>query len=387
MVAFDDYVWPWAQHACHGLMLAVAASASFTDVRRGVIPNRLLLAGLGAAAALHAAILAASLAEPGEASRQAGPALLAILANAAFGLAVAVLLYLFDLWSAGDAKLAIVLAVAQPAWVDAAGPLPWAPFAIVLGNAFAAAVAVVAVEAVVRGAPAVLRAATRWRAEGRAPWDTAALLGSARTALAVVALAAAIGPLRRWIADVIGAAISGGTFIAFLLLFVLYRPLGRLAARPGGALAFAAIFAGAAAWACATSGIAGALGIASSVLLGLAVVVGRGGLGASSRAFDARRVAASDLRPGMVLADDFLVILESDPRWQEAFAPVLGSLRGMKLDANYVANLREWQAHNAPSLRFAVKSPLPFAPALAVGVALTIALGRLVFLAGGPPGV
>jgi prepilin signal peptidase PulO-like enzyme (type II secretory pathway) len=59
----------------------------------------------------------------------------------------------------------------------------------------------------------------------------------------------------------------------------------------------------------------------------------------------------------------------------------------MKLDANYVENLREWQAHNAPSLRFAVKAPLPFAPALAVGIALTIAFGRLIFLAAGRAGV
>jgi Flp pilus assembly protein protease CpaA len=387
MVAFHDHVWPWTQHACYGLMLVVAAAASITDVRRGVIPNRLLLAGLGAAIGLHLAILVASAVSLGPAAREVVPALLAILSNAAFGLVVSVLLYLLELWSAGDAKLAIVLAVAQPAWVSVTGPLPWAPFAVVLCNAFVVAVAFTAVEAVVRGAPRLFRGVRQWRAEGHPPWDTAELWSSARTALAVVALATAIGPLRRWVAARVGAAFSGGTFIAFLALFLLYKPLARLAARRGGALAFAAIFAGAVAWACATSGVAAALGVASSVLMGLAVVVGRGGLGASSRAFDTRPVEASDLSAGMVLSDEFLDTLEADPRWREAFAPVLGSLRGMKLDANYVANLREWQAHNAPSLRFAVKTPLPFAPALVVGVALTVAFGRLVFLAGRPLGL
>jgi hypothetical protein len=311
-------------------------------------------------------------------------AVLALLENAAFGLVVAVLLYSFGLWSAGDAKLAIVLAVAQPAWVRSAGPLPWAPFAIVLGNALVAAVLATGLEALVRGAPRAWRAMRRSRAERRWPWDRAAVRGFTRTALAVVALATALGPLRQWLVTQVGAAFSGGAFIAYLVLFLLYKPLGRIAARRGVALAFGAMFVGAVVFAWWTQGAAGVAEAGWSVLLGLAVVAGRGGLAAASRAFDVRAVDAVGLRPGMVLADGFLDVLEAEPRWREAFEPVVGSLRRKKLDANYVANLREWQAHNAPALRFSVKAPLPFAPALAAGVALTIVFGRLVFVGRGP---
>jgi hypothetical protein len=122
------------------------------------------------------------------------------------------------------------------------------------------------------------------------------------------------------------------------------------------------------------------------MLVGLSVVAVRGILSASSRSFDTRAVTPDALRPGMVLSLQYVVLLEQDERWKEAFAPIVGSLRGLRLDQVTIDNLLEWQRHNAPEEPFVIRTPLPFAPALAAGVVLTAVFGRLIFLFDSPGG-
>lgn len=375
-------VAPWSdpfELVCWAVMLAVATAASVTDLRRGRIPNRLVVGGLVVALVVHLASFALNVAGGAEpagaaAARLGGPAL-----NAAVGLATGLALYLAGLWSAGDAKLVVALAFAQPTWVSLTGPVPWAPVLVVLANALVAALVFIALEGLVRGAPPLaraLRARTFALDFGRREAPAATV---ARIALAMAALAAALGPFRSWLAGRADGYVSGGPFLVYLVLFAAYRPLKAVALRRGGLAAAAVLLAAATAHALWSRGGEGALGIGRSLLIAAAVMATRGLLALSSWSFDSRALAVDELRPGMVLAPRYIETLEADARWAEAFAPILGDLRGFVLDQNYIDNIREWHTHNARGAPVRIHAPLPFAPALAVGVVLTALLKGLAF--------
>ncbi len=380
-------VIPWAHYASYLLMLVVALIASVTDLRRGVIPNTLLRKALFAVVAL-AALVAFSTSTwwPLSAGLPAGVGLgkaaLAVAGNALFGLVVSVLLYVFGLWAAGDAKLAIVLALSQPAWIGISGPVPWAPFAVVLGNTFVAAAVVVIVEVAYRRAPAALLALRHAIAERRLPFSAAGLAGAARMSLVMAALIAALSPIRQLSGAWAAAHFSGGYFFALLVLVIAYKPLRRLVSTRAGLVAIAVIFMSSATFMIARDGPSGAIELGRSLLFCLSIMVVLGLLGGATRPLDARAVSPEALEERMVLTEDFLDELEVERRWQEAFAPIIGSLRGVRLDDNLIENLREWQAHNAPDSDFMVKAHIPFAPAFAIGVALTAVFGRLMFTLG-----
>ena len=365
-------------------MLAIAVAASVTDLRGHLIPNRLLLRGLVAGFAVHllnclTTIVLASLQEqplPWNVLLDAG---IAVSINTAMGVVVALALYFFRLWSAGDAKLAMVVAAVQPAWLLTGGPVPWAPIITLLGNAIAVALVFLSCEVLLRGTPRLVRAIVVAKGEKRWPITWASVGATSRVAVAIVALATAFSPLRQWIGVHAGAANSGGPFFLFLLLFLLYKPLHRVTrTNLGLAAAFVVLVAGVT-WSIWQRGGEGGLEVLRSLGIALAVMLGRAVLAASSRSFDSRQVEPKGLRPGMILTDACVDRLESDKRYQEAFLPHLGDMRGFRLDDNYIDNLKEWQSHNAPEFSFGVRSPLPFAPALAVAVVATCLLGRLWF--------
>ncbi len=377
-------MWPWAPYLSYSLMLAVAAAASWTDLRRRRIPNRLLIRGAMGAVALHLIIWASAVAPslwttaPAPWSLVADAAL-AVLANTAVGLVAALSIYGLGLWSAGDAKLAMVLALAQPAWIELQGPVPWAPVLVLLANGVVAALVFLALEVLVRGTPALIRRARELVGERRWPITGDELATAGRIALGMAALVTALGPVRQWVAGEAGAVLSGGSFLAYLVLFLLYKPLHRITRHNAGLALAVALFVVSLAWTLWHDGVQGLGGVGHSLLIVVAVMASRVVLNASSRSFDSREVGVDELRPGMILSDEQVDRLEADKRYKEAFLPVLGDLRGFRLDQNYIDNLREWQSHNAPDEPFAIRSPIPFAPAMAVAVVLTAVTGRLWF--------
>lgn len=375
-------VWPWVEHAFLGVTLSVVAVASVTDLRWGRIPNRLILTGIVAVAGLYAVLTISAFTVTGLAPLPRAvwwSSVEAVGANAALAVVASMLLYLFGLWSAGDAKLAMVIGLAQPAWVQLGGPIPWAPFIVVLGNSLMVALLLVGAEGVLRGAPRLLAVAwAGWRAR-RWPVTWAQLRDLMWLGLTLAALAVSLSPLRQWAGGRLGEVLSGGTFFALLVLFVAYKPLSRIALTRAGPPAAAVIFLFSAGYTVAVQGAEGLLEVGRSVMICLVVMALRGALSVSSRSFDSREVAPEQLEEGMVLEEEFVARLEADERWREAFGPRVGELAGEKLDWNMVSNLREWKEHNAPEERIRVKASLPFAPALTLGVAVTMVWGRLVF--------
>jgi hypothetical protein len=366
-------------------MLAIAVAASVTDLRDHRIPNRLLTRGAVAAVAVHGLDAGVSLAIAWLAAAplpwpELVDCALAIALNTGLGAVVSVALYAARLWSAGDAKLAIVLALAQPAWVATSGPVPWAPVLVLIANGVFVALIFLAFEILVRGVPVAVRQVKRRVAERRWPVSWTDVMTTARIGLGVVAVATSLGPLRQWLGGRVEHVLAGGPFFVFLLLFLLYKPLVRVTRTGAGLAAAAVLLAAGTGWSVWDRGTNGLRGVATSFAITAAVMLGRGLLAASSRSFDTRCVVPAELAPGMVLADAQVDRLERDTRFQEAFLPVLGDLRGRRLDRNYLDNLVEWHAHNAPDETFTIRSALPFAPALALAVPLTAALGRLIFV-------
>lgn len=362
-------------------MLVLATAASLTDLRTRTIPNKLLKAGLRGVLLLHLGIaVSGGILLPGEPSVDGVVLgrLLAVALNATLGALVAFALYSLKLWSAGDGKLAIVLILAQPAWIELAGPVPWAPMLVLLGNALVVALLFVAGEALLRGTPRLISSIIKSIGEKETALDRAKLLAPLRVAIAMIAVVTAISPIRQWLGAEAGSLLSGGTFLALAVLYFAYHPLYRITATTRGLLGALAAFLVSVIitlWLRGTH--EGSLELLRSAATALTVLVARGILDASSRSFDARAITPAQLKPGMVLGTKTLQLMAVEKRWQEAFLEHVGELRGVKLGQPEIDNIREWHAHNVPDQPIWIQVPLPFAPALAVAVVLTALFGRL----------
>jgi hypothetical protein len=206
------------------------------------------------------------------------------------------------------------------------------------------------------------------------------VLTALRVVVAITAVITAISPLRQWAGDRVGTIIPGGAFFIFLLIYILYRPLRALAMSTPGLITAVVLGTASASFSIWQQGMNGARSVAFAIGMSVAVITARAILGASSRSFDARAIDASDLEPGMVLADKTLGLMAVDKRWQEAFEPHLPALQGVKLYKELIDNVQEWHRHNVPDEPIWIRAPLPFAPAFVIGVALTIWLGRIPLL-------
>jgi hypothetical protein len=301
-----------------------------------------------------------------------------LLTNVAVATLLALGLYALEMVSAGDAKLLMVLAVAHPPGSGVIGPVPGAPIVVVLANGLWAALAFIIVEGVIRGGPLVV---AWWRSSEGQRWQ--AIRGSLgfswRLVVVLAAFAVALGPVRQALGEGLGLWLPGGAFWMAILLFLLYKPLFRVAQRPlGWGMALGA-FVLSLLWLVVDQGQSGWVDVGRSLLVCAAVVVARGLVTVAGSTFDARWLAPSELRAEMVLAGVFLRRLAVDEHWQREYGPILGDLHGVRLDDNVIRNLQVWCDHNAPGEQVAVGAPLPFAPALAAGLLVTFWQGHILF--------
>jgi Flp pilus assembly protein protease CpaA len=366
--------------ASYGLMLVLVAAVTATDFRRRRIPNRLLLGGLILAVIIQSTFAAVQGWELLDQGTPWGGLLTErgwpLLTNVIVATLLAVGLYAFEMISAGDAKLLIVLAVAHPPGSGVAGPVPGAPIVVVLANGLWAALTFIVAEGAIRGGP---RFAAWWRSSRGQRWEgiRGAMGVGWRPLVVLAAFSVALGPLRQVLGERLGLWLPGGAFWMAVLLFVLYKPLFRVAQRPfGWGLALAALVLSVL-WMVAGQGQGAWVEVRNSLLVCTVVMVARGLVTVAGTAFDARWLAPSELRPEMVLAGVFLRRLAADEHWQREYRPILGDLRGMRLDDNLIRNLQVWCEHNAPGEPVAVAAPLPFAPALAAGLLVTIWQGQI----------
>lgn len=373
--------------------ILLAGTCALTDLLRGKVYNKTLLAGIAVAAIWLAALCAWHAFGGGTAldaypelgtwwwddatadpvltaylGRVAGNALLAFVAG--FGL------WWFGMWAAGDAKLFATLALMLPLSSYAGAFWPAFPSYVLLFNTFLAVLALLVLELAIRG----IRQAVRPTAEESEAWGNALLWVKGHAGelaigfVGILFLFLVVKTLRMLLRDVITdtTPIVSPTAVYFAL-FLVFTPLSRLMRRKWvgipvavatlGWITYAAIFP-TPDYNLGTILHVGALSI--GVVLFLVVYE------LYLNVFDFHAIGIWQLRPRMILARKTREVLKED---MDLVTTKLGDVGPDGLSADQAETLRRWWIDKGKGARIHVSRTIPFAPALFLGTLMTVLLG------------
>jgi hypothetical protein len=383
----------------------VAISTIYDDIRTGLIRNRRVLQGLAAGAGAYAAVLAVHylygslpFEQPpsGEAAGDLSWLLLSLL-NALAGFIVGVVLWLFKVWAAGDAKLFLVYCFLIPPDVYRAADVPVFPGIILLVNIFTFTFLYLVGDGIA-GAAAKARAfvgaggrgaVKAWiRQVPRVLWTWAPLI------LAFTAMFAGIRAMRETAREGLSSIVKMSEFTLFMVLFVAFKPLSEIVKKRTGAILFSILSLAAIVFLAWRHGAGSLLHLvrpgASAILL---IVFAR----AYQKVGNVTRVTSvGQLRPGMILAQESqaaLLSIEKKER-EEAGArgeaprddeeegeepgvePVPRTLGTVTVDGLSAEQIRFIKTRFKDDEKILVAQTLPFSPILALGALSTFFLGR-----------
>ncbi len=379
-------------------VLFVAAASIRDDLTSGLIYNQRLLQGLVAGGAVYLLLLLLELAGAAPGLCSAPPAeggwpwTAVVALNLAVGLAVAILLWVMQIWAAGDAKLFALYAFLVPPAVYTDTYVAGFPALPMLVNVFALVFAYLVLDLLRTGIPAALRGlgdgkrrSVALRAAPRA------LLKALPLLLSFTAVFAAIRLLRALSREELQPLLGVGDFTLFLILFVAFRPLSRLLTTRAGAIVFSVISAVALLMMGFRHGVAALPELMAPSAMAVALLLFARAypkLGESSR-----RTTVGRLEPGVVLSQETLVILlareqqevaglgddapapDAEPPGSTARPSRLGSLTADGLTPEQVRYIRTRYDDDET---IAISRTLPFSPFLAAGALLTWGLGGAV---------
>jgi hypothetical protein len=365
----------------------VFGRAPYSGAVHGRIPNRLLLVWLAVGALLlGAGYLYYALGGPFPALEwveftEGVPYAVAVLVNALAAFGIGFVLWYAGLWAAGDAKTFALIAFTLPLSLYADNYLSWFPSFALFFNSFVALFLILLAEFLVQTARAAHR--TRGRLFSAA---VASLLTKIRenklTALRVVVLFLAIFTLvrilRHFVREGLETYIELNKTVIFLLLFLMFRPLMRLAARKWALAAGAAIIAGYAVYAFCFDPTGEAKWEFINIgWLAISLILFRAIYDAYLKATDELAIPCGELRKGMILAD---VTVDKFKERKQFYAEKLGDLGPDGLTQEQAQALRQWFEENEPEGRIFVSRTIPFVPALLVGTLLTVLCKGLVLV-------
>jgi preflagellin peptidase FlaK len=374
----------------HLLLVPIAFIAVYTvrdDLRHGRIFNRRVLQGLGMGVAAYLLLLGAEHVPVPSWCCSAPPAGgelhwgLVAIQNLGLGLGVGILLWLLGVWAAGDAKLFAVYAFLLPPAVYTRSYLDMFPAFPLLINVFAFAFLFLILDLVRTGIPSVLsvlrdgkkRAETLKEAPG---W----LLKLAPALLLFIALFAGLRTLRQVSREELETFLHVSDFTLFLILFAVFRPLMRLVMNRIGAVVFTVLSVAALGYLIWLHGLSEVpTFLKPSAMAVVLLVFSRAYPGLAQTTVKGR---VGDLGPGSILATETLQILKEKERKEllereEAPDPEEEKVRFGRptaegLTEEQVQYLRERWVDDEPLL---LARTIPFSPFLALGAALTYALG------------
>jgi hypothetical protein len=375
----------------HLLLVPIAFIAVYTvrdDLRHGRIFNRRVLQGLAMGVAAYLLLLGAEHV-PVPAWLCSGPPAggdlhwgLVAIQNLGLGLGVGILLWLLGVWAAGDAKLFAVYAFLLPPAVYTRSYLDMFPALPLLINVFAFAFFFLILDLARTGIPAVLSVLRdgkkRSEAVKAAPgW----LLRLAPALLLFIALFAGIRTLRQLSREGFESFVHVSDFTLFLILFAVFRPLMRLVMNRWGAVIFTVLSVAALGFLIWLHGLSEVpTFLRPSVMAVVLLVFSRAYPGLAQTTV---KGTVGDLTPGSILAAETLQILkekekkellERDGEEEESGDEKVrfGRPTAEGLTEEQVQYLRERWVDDEPLL---LARTIPFSPFLALGAALTYALG------------
>ena len=376
-------------------VLFVAAASIRDDLASGLIYNRRLLQGLAGGGAAYLMLALLELAGAGPELCSAPPAggswpwFAVVPLNLVIGLAVAVLLWVMQIWAAGDAKLFALYAFLVPPAVYTRTYMAGFPALPMLVNVFALVFAFLALDLLRTGLPALLRGGmdpARRSAALRAAPGT--LVKALPLLLSFTAIFAAIRLLRALSREELQPLLGVGDFTLFMILFVAFRPLSRLLTTRGGAIVFTVISLAALLLMGARHGVGALPELMAPSVMAVALLL-------FARAYPklgeaTRKTTVGRLKPGAVLSLETLRILGAREQQEVAdlgdAAPApdeeqagstarpsrLGSLSADGLTEEQIRYIRTRYDDDET---IAISRTLPFSPFLAAGALLTWGLG------------
>ncbi|MBM4372429.1 MAG: hypothetical protein FJ098_12290 [Deltaproteobacteria bacterium] len=351
----------------------------FERSRGGRIPNRVLLLGLlaglswhlgawawhGAGGEIHSATLLA-----GQSLSYAAQVALNAAASALLGF----ILWALGLWAAGDGKLFGLLSLLLPLASYSRNFFPVFPSFVLLFNTFIAVFAILVLELVLQLSARVTRGGRGYLA-GMAGRGWRLLVEHRIRVLKLVLLFLAIFTLIRVLRHFAREALDLGfgplnKTLVYVILFLLFKPITGLLRFRATLWASGVLLAGYLVWALALEPTGeAARGLVDVGAFTLSILAFRGIYDAYLKATDERRIPPALLRPGMLLSDEslrkFRERREFCRRWLDPLEP--DGLTAAQVDA-----IQGWYQENDAGGLVGVARTIPFAPALFLGVILTV---------------
>jgi hypothetical protein len=378
----------------HLLLVPLVLVAGFTirdDLRDGKIYNKRLLQGLAGGAIAYTLLGVAELLHMSPSLCSAPPPegtwhwSLVVLLNLGLALLAGILLWIFGIWAAGDAKLFTLYAFLVPPAVYTHSYLPTFPALPILVNVFAFVFLFLIADLLRTGIPAIFR--TLSDPDKRAAWLRSApssLLRLVPAVLTLIALFAGIRTIREVSRESVAPFLHVSDFTMFLLLFVVFRPLMRLVTNKWGAIVFTILSVAGLALLIFRHGLSDVPHLIQPSLFAVALLVFARAYPGFGQTSIKRKV--KDLEPGVLLSRESLAALkqrqareaaEQDlPDHEEpgttAVPSRFGKVTVEGLTAEQVRYIRtRWQDDE----HILVARTLPFSPFLAAGALVTYVIG------------
>ena len=404
-------------HVLYGAaILFFAISTVYDDIRHGVIRNRRIVQGFGVGLAIYLVVLVSGPFQDslGFLGRIIGGShggiawFLLALANTAIGLAVAVALWHFKVWAAGDAKLFTLYCFLIPPDLYRHTDVPLFPGIILLINIFTFAFLYLLVDACV-GAAGKLRALSKTANQRtladrvrRAP---GALLRWLPLLLTFMAMFAGIRAIRETAREGIQPILHLSEFTLLLILFAAFRPLSAVVKKKAGAVVFSLIALAAMIYLAAAHGMGSLVdllrpGAFAVLLLVFARVYEKVGNVKSA-------IRIGELRPGMILSAETVQSLKALEEKEEEKAraergseegegdeseeeeadgeeeepgtePIPKQVGDIMVDGITAEQVRYIRTRFNDDEKILVARTIPFSPILALGAIVTFFAGKAI---------
>jgi len=305
----------------------------------------------------------------------------ALVINTVLSFALGVILWLLGLWAAGDAKMFALIAFTLPLSVYNANCLSYFPSFALFFNTFVAMFIILLAEFLVKTGLTVGKSSRSSLADGaktlmKKGWANRWAIF--KLIIFFLALFTTIRIMRHFIREGLDQFMEMNKTIIYVILFLMFKPLMRLAQKQWAFLLAVGIIVGYGVYAFFFDPTGEAKYEFINVgWLAASIIIFRFAYDAYLKATDEVEITPEQLRKGMILGDS--EILKFKER-KQFFVEKLGTLAPDGLSEDQAAAVRDWYRDNDADKLLSVARTIPFAPALLVGAILTVLSEGLVFV-------
>jgi preflagellin peptidase FlaK len=297
----------------------------------------------------------------------------AVLVNGVLAFVLGVVLWLFGLWAAGDAKTFALIAFTLPLSVYRENYLSYFPSFALFFNTFVALFFVLLAEFLVQTGIVAGRTRGSFFAEKLkrgARWLAQNKMVALKLVVFFLALFTFIRIGRHFVRAGIEQVMEMNKTIVYLLLFLMFKPLMRLAQKQWAFIVALLILAGYGIYAFFFDPTGEAKWELVNIgWLAASIILFRGVYDAYLKATDETVIPHDELKKGMILGDSTLLKFQERKQF---FKEKVGTIAPDGLSQEQVEALQEWFLSNEPEGMLSVARTIPFAPALFIGAVLTV---------------